>query len=213
MLHRVEVRSPVVDVRWKVGEGFSDEKVEEPPPEEVGGEEEEELQLRLEEAYRSGFEDGRRMGFESAWGRLREVAELLRTEAGALSSAKDDLLRGAEEGVLTIAAEVARRLVGVCVERFPEEVVGVVRRCVRMVSGGTRAVVRVNPEDLRILEEHREEISLDCEVELRADPGVPKGGCVVDTEHGAGSGRLRSMLEEVERAMRENLELRYVREG
>ena len=203
----VEVKGRVIGVRWRVGEGFQEES-----DEDVHRGLEEQLQRRVEEAYRCGFEDGRRMGREEAWEKLKDAAEALKKEVEALKDARDELLRGAEEGVLALAGEVARRVVGVAVERFPEEVVDLVRECLRKISDRVKVVVRVNPEDVATLEAHREELLALVEgpVEIEPDGGVPRGGCMVETSSGVVNGRLDSMLDEMEKAMREKLELRYV---
>ncbi|HIE04840.1 MAG TPA: hypothetical protein EYP61_08785 [Candidatus Latescibacteria bacterium] len=205
----IEVKGKVIGVRWRVGEGFQEELDLE---EGVHRGLEEQLQSRVEEAYRSGFEDGRRMGWEVAWGKLEDVARAFRKEVEALKEAKDDLLRGAEEGVLALVGELARRVVRVAVERFPEEVVDLVRECLRRISDGGKVVVRVNPEDLAVLEAHSEELLALVEgpVEVEPDGGVPRGGCKVEARSGVVNGKLDSMLDEIERVMKEKLELRYV---
>jgi len=203
----VEVKGKVISVRWRVGEGFQEEL-----DEDVHRGSEEQLQRRVEEAYRCGFEDGRRMGREEAWKKLEDAAEAFKKGAEALKDARDELLRGAVEGVLALAGEVARRVVRVAVERFPEEVVDLVRECLRKISDRVKVVVRVNPEDVATLEAHREELLALVEgpVEIEPDGGVPRGGCTIETRSGIVNGRLDSMLDEMERAMREKLELRYV---
>ncbi|RKY65279.1 MAG: hypothetical protein DRQ08_06085 [Candidatus Latescibacterota bacterium] len=212
----VRVEGTVVGVRWKVGEGFREEPRRESSDEEedIRRELEEQLQRRIEEAYRSGFEDGRRMGWEAAWKKLKDAAEAFKKGTEALRAARDELLKGAEEGVLALAGEVARRVVGVAVERFPEEVVDLVRECLKKISDGGKVVVRVNPDDIAAVEDHREEL-LDLVngpegIEVEPDKRVPRGGCMVETSSGVVNGRLDSMLDEIEKAMREKLELRYV---
>jgi len=213
---RVRTVGPVMGVRWEVGPDVQKDLVEEPPPEgeTIRRELEEQFQRQVEEAYRSGFEDGRRMGWKAAWGNLKETAEILRKEAEALREARDELLREAEEGVLALAGEVARRVVRVAVDRFPEEVVDLVRECLGKISEEVKAVVRVNPDDIAAVKGHREELLSITDglegIEVEPDRSVPRGGCTVETPSGVINGRLESMLEEIEKAIREKLELRYV---
>jgi len=216
------VKGTVRGLRWKVGEAFREEPPKRPKPdeekdlrrelEEQVQTREEQLQRRIEEAYRSGFEDGRRMGWEAAWKKLEEAAEIFKKEAEALKAAKDELLKGAEEGVLALVGEVARRVVRVAVERFPEEVVDLVRECLKKISNGGSVVVRVNPDDVAVVEAHREELLVDGleGIKIEPDKRMPRGGCTVEAQSEIVNGRLDSMLEEIERAMKEKLELRYV---
>ena len=64
-----------------------------------------------------------------------------------------------------------------------------------------RVVLRVNPQDLETLREHRiqllEEFEGIKQLELQPDDTINPGGCVAVTEHLRIDGRLESQLEQI----------------
>ncbi|MDR7514275.1 MAG: flagellar assembly protein FliH [Armatimonadota bacterium] len=141
-----------------------------------------------------------RAELEAAWGeRLRRLDRLL-----------DDLSRQAPASlaeqfapaVVTLALEVARKVIRRAVECDPALLLGWVREAAERLHASGALVVRVNPQDLERLRSS----GVDLEragVRLRwvADPSVD-GGCVVESDSGVVDATVATQL----RTLQERLE-------
>jgi flagellar assembly protein FliH len=110
------------------------------------------------------------------------------------------------EQVLDLALQFSQCLVRQALVAQPERVLPLVQELLRDVSDAQRpATVRLHPEDLELV---RTELGGECELagwSLFADPGMTRGGCLVQTRHGAIDARLEmrwnSLTSALERTM------------
>lgn len=141
-----------------------------------------------------------RAELEAAWQeRLRRLDRLLEDLAGQGPAALAERFAPA---VVTLALEVARKLVRREVERDPSVLLSWVRDAAERLHGAGELVVRVNPQDLELLR--------SCGVDLERagfrlrwvpDPEVD-GGCVVESDAGTADATVATQL----RTLRERLE-------
>jgi type III secretion protein L len=149
----------------------------------------------LEEARRRGLELGRAEG-------AAEVALLLaagRAEAEAM-------LARVEPAALTIAARMAEKIVGRAVELDPSIMAAIAAEAVAACRTREGVVhLRVHPDDLAAVAPWRaplaERLGGDATLELVADEGVERYGCVVDTPVGRVDARLSAQLAALRRAL------------
>ncbi len=166
-------------------------------------------------------------GAEAAAARLRDSAEAERAgvlaeatragrEAGlALAAAalaevglaRADRLRELEREVAAAGLEVARAVLGCELTARPELVLELARRALEPVRSRREVLLRVNPADVVLLQEERGRLAelLDRApaLSLRADPGVTRGGVVVETEVGRVDARVEAQLAALERHLAE----------
>jgi flagellar biosynthesis/type III secretory pathway protein FliH len=161
----------------------------------------------IADAYALGFEEGRREG---------EVAEQARLH-GARQAAEDalDVIRANEErwsesideNIIALAITVARHIVDRELLADPDIVSQMVGRALAAFPIDQPVRIRVNPSDLRTLDE-RGMPSLDDlagEPQRAAhwipDPRIAPGGCVVEGRDRIVDGRVDSALERVYRRL------------
>ncbi len=141
-----------------------------------------------------------RAELEAAWQERLRRLDLLLEELRA--KVPELLAERLTPAVVTLALEVARKLVRREVEHDPALLVAWVRDAAERLHAATELVVRVNPEDLERL--HASGVDLErAGMRLRwvADPAV-EGGCVVECEAGVVDASLQTQL----RTLRERLE-------
>lgn len=115
--------------------------------------------------------------------------------------------RGAEADLRVLAVRIAERILGREISLQPDAVTDIVAEALRSGGGaGPREVIlRVHPDDLRALERGRPRLLARCAqaqvLHLRADPGVSRGGCIIETELGTVDARLPVQLQAIERAL------------
>jgi flagellar biosynthesis/type III secretory pathway protein FliH len=149
-----------------------------------------ELAARRAEADAEGFQAGL----------ARAAAALLEAEAR-----RDAALGAAEDELLDLALELARRLVVERLERAPEEVRGAAVEALLAARGRRRVSLHLHPEAAAALGHEAGPLAALAAlpaVELVADPALGRGDVLVETEAGAVDGRLEVRLAALGGALR-----------
>ena len=161
------------------------------------------LAAAREAGYAEGVAAGRRAGAAEAGLAMQEALERLRSAAEAVVAARAAALEAAEADAVALAVEVAGRIVQKNVEADRGLALSTVREALRRVADRTRLTIRVNPEDLALVNEHRAEwvemVGASGVVDVVADRRVPRGGTEVISPSGIVDARLGSMLDEARR--------------
>ena len=142
-----------------------------------------------EAAHQDGYQEG-----------LRELTR-------ALATARDEYTRvmeESEEDMLELAVRMAERIVRRRIELEPATSAEITRGCLELVRDRQQITVFANPEDIPTLEQWRESLVEVVEARLihfEPDPGVGRGGCMIETEAGRVDARLEVQLESFKRAL------------
>jgi len=152
-------------------------------------------------AFQQGLEAGRKEGARE----LGPVLDLLRSAAKALERAQGDLNRKFDEQVAELSLAIARKVVGREVNDVAA-VRGVIVRALAQAPNRAAARVRLNPHDLRMLEQARhqhQDLSqrLPEDLVLLPDPQMTRGGCVIEGASGYVDARVETQLQLIEEAL------------
>lgn len=154
----------------------------------------EQFRLRRDAGYAEGFNAGYEAGLaqaevdaEAAATEHRSAAQRLDRLAGALQQAAADLARrdavalaAIESDVFALAAAIAEEIVGYELRAADAPVLDALARVARLLPDRGTPVVRVHPDDAAVAEEAIDPARWNGDVEIVADPGIERGGCVVD---------------------------------
>ena len=148
----------------------------------------ENVRMAHQEGYNNGYAQGVDQTTLAEQARLRPVRELLKSGKAALKHHQNLLRAAAPRDVADLAMDLARDLVEHEARRRPDLVLHVLRMALKKVKGRDELKVKVHPDDCeQVLDFLRREIA-DAEeaarVQVVADHGVQKGGCLVETEFG-----------------------------
>ncbi|WP_284620589.1 FliH/SctL family protein [Aquabacterium humicola] len=170
------------------------------------------LQRAIERGHAEGVEQGRRAGFErgieegraeglkrgGTEGReaLQAAAERLCDLADELARARAAALQQAEDDIVCIAFEALCKLVGDHLVTA-EGVAAHVRNVIERVAEPRGIRVRVNPQDLALLNDHPQAHRPGESLEWCADASLACGGCVVESAAGEFRARLDEQLRQV----------------
>jgi flagellar assembly protein FliH len=139
---------------------------------------------------------------------LAERAEALARVAHAVEILKLQSARLAEQArsdALEIGFEVARRILEAELHADPGVMINLVRTAVERAGASRSISVRVHPEDLAAVTSAAEAGELGvgvAKIEVVPDPNLAPGDVLVDTDFGRVDGRLRTRLDELQRAAR-----------
>lgn len=163
-----------------------------------------------ENAFKSGYEEGRR---EALMAGQREAENLLneaRSVLAQLLSARDAAFERWRNVLVDISLGVARKVIGREVSTRPEVVLDMLKRALAQTREGDELVIRLNPDDVRIAEE-----SLDGLLTNGADPSrlkivgdrnIERGGAIIESSHGTVDATIPTIMERVGSAVRKSLE-------
>ena len=171
----------------------------------------------FEEGYQEGFIRGREEGFEEgkkaglqkaleeAGPKLDETIRVLQSVASELHSRQGALLRDAERDVLRLALAIAEKVVKHEIRNVPEVVLRNVKKALEIVAQRTGAIIEVNPDDIKLVEEHAPQIaSIFREgetIKFMPNPSVQRGGCVVRAGGCGADLQIDTQLELMEQAL------------
>ncbi len=163
------------------------------------------IEQRLNDEYKAGFEEGRRFTEKSLRDEL--TTQLAKNHAvveqltGNIIREYERLQREAERGVVALALGIAERIVKREVRLDNEMVVRQIHEATKRIIGVERIKIRVNPADEEFVREHRTQIlaSSDAvrDVAVERDETIERGGCILESESGNVDALIATQLERI----------------
>jgi flagellar biosynthesis/type III secretory pathway protein FliH len=118
-----------------------------------------------------------------------------------LASLKAELSKRTERDATQAALLVAGQLLGSALSGEPDKIVLLLKPHLARMRRAQRIALRLHPDDATWLQEHpqaltelREQYTLASSLELRSDPDITRGGCVVESNIGELDARVETRL-------------------
>ena len=115
----------------------------------------------------------------------------------------DNAIRDAEQDLVTLAIQIADKIVGDAITFDPAIVADLVAQKLVTLQSTPIATVTTHPDDLPLLEKHREALQnlAGARIQFASNENIKRGGCVIDTELGRIDGRIETQLENIKKSM------------
>jgi flagellar biosynthesis/type III secretory pathway protein FliH len=159
-------------------------------------EQEERHQIEKEQAYRSGFEDGRDMGLREGTKEGQEAVKAFFSAGERLQAEWEQLQKQIERALLTLSLSMARKIVGEELRLNETVLARTVEQAVAHLVDPEAFVVKLHPEDVEKIHTLRPEWSDT--MRLEGDPRIGPGGCMIETGAGGVDARLEHQLRVLE---------------
>jgi flagellar assembly protein FliH len=154
---------------------------------------------------RRAFQAGYELGREELSSQIESIGESFVKSLEELAAFRASLRDRYERELLELALGVARKVVQQELAARPEIWLGMIRAAVRRTVDRERIAVRVPGALAAFLREAMPELRAALEdvkeLEVIEDPGLPAGGCVVESRFGEVDIGVDTQLEAVERAL------------
>jgi flagellar assembly protein FliH len=163
---------------------------------------EERIQLEKEQAYRSGFEDGKEMIKEEE----EKVVQLFISLIEELKKQREEYLKSVEKEMVRLSLEIASKVIQQKIERDEKIILKNLRHALKHLLDKGRIVIRLNPADLEIVSKHSKEFKSAeglKELILEEDSKVTRGGCLIHSELGHIDAQIETQLEMIGTALLE----------
>jgi flagellar assembly protein FliH len=128
---------------------------------------------------------------------LRRVAQTIED----LAALRKAIVRDTERQMVELSLAVARRVITREVSLDPTLVAAVAHVALERLGDTTPATIRLHPEDHAVVSAQRGERWAGTQVTILPDPGLARGGCVVECAFGTIDGSIDAQLDEVTRAL------------
>lgn len=170
----------------------------------------EQAQHKARDVIRQAEQQGRESGLKSVEALVDEqVAQHVASLAPALQEilqgiheAKQDWMNHWHKSVVHLACSIAARVLRSEVARRPEITLALVREALELSAGSPDIVVRMNPDDYRVLGDQARTLADQfgelAPARVVADPSISRGGCRVETRFGAVDQQFEAQLARIE---------------
>ncbi len=158
-----------------------------------------------EQGLVEGREEGCQVGREETIGQYTEqLASLAESWTAAIDAFETDrsaALQTAREDIVELAMAMAARITRRVIEADPSVVQDQVAEAISLVSASSVMALSINPDDRKLVQAVLpalcERLEAGKHVELRDDPLVERGGCVLSTGKGVIDATLEKQIERI----------------
>jgi flagellar biosynthesis/type III secretory pathway protein FliH len=157
-----------------------------------------------EDARASGHEQGYGDGKGAAEAELTPVITTIRELIESIRAQRSAVMTSAEPELTRLAMAIAERIVHGELVTNPNVIVENVRQALTRLVSREVVTLRVNPVDLDMIRQHRDEIIAAGDVEhlrIVEDQRIERGGVVVETDAGTIDSKISTQLREARRAI------------
>jgi flagellar assembly protein FliH len=156
----------------------------------------EQIQTRLAESYREGYADGQEAARREAAQTLQQVRQNFVDIIQKVTSERQRLWQEMEEFAVKLSLGIAKRIVQQTTEENERLALAVAQMVISQAMEAEVIALRLNPQDMATLQESKEALpSISGAVEIKSDPRISRGGCIVETRMGDFDGRLETQLQ------------------
>ncbi|MFO7718487.1 MAG: FliH/SctL family protein [Desulfohalobium sp.] len=156
------------------------------------------IEAERQEAYEKGLNQGR----EEAYQELQGATQALLDAAKKLDGLRASLYDRQKEDLVHLALVIAQQVIGQEVQTNAEAIVGVVESALKSALETDSHHIRVNPEDLAVVQEHKPLFLANVhglkEISVEADTNVSRGGCIIESDMGEVDATIETLLASIE---------------
>ncbi len=166
-----------------------------------------EYEAKIAEAYQRGFNDAEKILREKVNSELSEHIAAFDQLLKNFYSEVESLGSKIESFVLSLAIKIAEKIVKKEIEKNDNFILNQVKEAVKRVVGVEKIKLKINPEDEKLIRGLKPELlqMLDSasEIIIETDPGIERGGCVVESELGNVDSRISTQFSLIENLLLE----------
>jgi flagellar assembly protein FliH len=157
------------------------------------------LEARVREARQAGVREGQAAAEQRLGGQVQQAVTNLARGVAELAAIKDRLRQEAEQDVVQLAVEIARRVLHREIAADTEALLGLTRAALQRMDARDIHRVRVHPAHAAAIEKALRDIGTPQRVEVQADATLEPGGLLFETSRGNYDVSIATQLREIER--------------
>jgi len=163
-----------------------------------------------EEAYARGYQQGEKEAWET-WEKAREDFRITtKTILNELEKIKDNIYRDTERDLIDLAINMSEKLICRKLDNFPDAAIDIIKVACNQVRDCKEVILYVPARQLESIIAKQGEIEdLLYKTEhfsIRSDPSIIQGGCRIETEQGDIDARIETMVEQMSKLFKGELD-------
>jgi flagellar assembly protein FliH len=158
-----------------------------------------EAEQNIRAAHQQGYEEGQAAVRQSLTGQLEAMQAKLARSIEELAGLRARYRREAEQDIVQLALAVARRILHRELTMAPDALLGLVKAALERIEAREVHHVRVAREDAAMVSHFFEQMGLPHRIEVIADPGLERGGAILESNRGLLDASVDTQLKEIER--------------
>lgn len=163
------------------------------------------LNAQSESARRSGYDEGRKAGYEMGMAEARRVMQQFDKAIADAVASRERMLEEAKQKVLDLVTKISRKVTFDAIDIDREKTAQMIAGIINTLSDRSSLKILVHPDFLPIVEQNLERYlsgsTMIKNLAIEADSRVRQGGCFIQTPAGDIDARLESQFEIIESAM------------
>ena len=175
----------------------------EPPPEL-----EAQIEARVRQERQAALQEGARTAEQRLRAAVDAEVQALGRGLAELAGYKDRLRREAERDLVSLAIEVARRLLHREITADTEALHGLVKAAMDKIEARELHRVRTHPQHARAIETALHTVGSPQRIEIVPDPSLEIGSVIIETSRGSYDASVTTQLREIERGFVDMVERR-----
>lgn len=160
---------------------------------------EDHISVSKEQGYNEGFENGYLEGKKKAQSIIDEASEIREF----LEQRREVLYKEAEESILTLVLDIARKVIGDELTQNKELILSLIKNALQKCAFKDKLVLRISSEDSDFVILNKNRILMMVEgisdIDIVADLSLPKGSCIIETPSGDVNSGIDIQIKEMER--------------
>ncbi len=156
-----------------------------------------------------GYQRGLAAGKKQAEDKFEQVTKALTQATQKLSTQSESIMQRSAEDMLHLVMAIARRIIQVEISEHKETIVRIVQQAINAAVQAEEFHVKVNPEDLQELNEHKPlflaSLSGLSNIEFVSDGSITRGGCILESPSGRVDATLETQLDEIFAHLKETM--------
>ena len=165
-------------------------------------------QQGLAQGLAQGREKGKREAAEQIKSRLLPLETTLKNMIWQIEQVQQTILIRQEQEILNLCLEMAKKVICTEISQSRSVLLASLREGLKFVGHHKVVAIRLNPHDLDLLKEVKQEIAHDFlnldGVSVEADPAVVAGGCLIQTDMGYVDATIDRRVRELEKIFMAN---------
>jgi flagellar assembly protein FliH len=153
------------------------------------------------DAFGSGYAAGERAGLEAGTTRAEAMLRRLAQTLDELRALRGTMLRQTEQQMVQLALAISKKILRREATFDQDLLVAMARVALERLGDSSAATIRLNPEDYAHTVQRHGDHWAGSKVKVVPDPGVSRGGCLVESEFGFVDASVDAQFEQVARAL------------
>jgi len=159
-------------------------------------------------AYQEGITKGKEDGKKEVLKQLAPLKDMLKKMIEQIEHTQTAILKQEEKSILHLCIQMAQKIIHTEIQQNPQVIRANLQEGLKSVGRHKITAIKLNPRDLDFLQNCKKDISQSIlnlkEVDLKSDPNLLPGGCLIQTDLGYVDASIENQFQELKKPFVEN---------